>query len=61
MADDKTKKDFRDRNRVASDEDYELDYLAQKHGITREAAREAVDAVGPDRKKVEEYLSKANA
>ena len=35
MPDDKTKKDNRDRMRVAGGEDYELDYLVEKAGITR--------------------------
>lgn len=29
MADDKSKRDFRDRNRVSADEDYELEYFAR--------------------------------
>jgi hypothetical protein len=32
MAVDKSRKDKRDRNRVAGDEDYEIDYLTQKTG-----------------------------
>jgi hypothetical protein len=57
MADDKTKKDFRDRDRVAANEDYELDYLAKKHGVTRGQVIEALEAVGDEREKVEAYLT----
>ena len=34
MADDRTKKDRRDRNQVAADEDYEVRYFAKSAGIT---------------------------
>jgi hypothetical protein len=58
MADDKTKKDFRDRQRVSADEDYEIDYLVKKHGISRDQVREAIKAVGSNREKIEAYLKK---
>ena len=57
MADDKTKNDARDRNQVAGNEDYELDYIANKHGVSREQVEEAIKAVGNDRDKVEQYLT----
>ncbi|MHB9450756.1 DUF3606 domain-containing protein [Mesorhizobium sp. RSR565B] len=38
MADDKSKRDFRDRNRVSVDEDYEVGYFAKQHRITPERA-----------------------
>ncbi|TIR54915.1 MAG: DUF3606 domain-containing protein, partial [Mesorhizobium sp.] len=34
MADDKSKRDFRDCDRVSADEDYEVEYFAQKVGPT---------------------------
>jgi hypothetical protein len=34
MADDKDKRDFRDRDRVGADEDYEVRYFAEKFGLT---------------------------
>ncbi|WP_348627147.1 DUF3606 domain-containing protein [Mesorhizobium sp. WSM2561] len=34
MADDKSKRDFRDPNRVSADEDYELEYFARENGVT---------------------------
>ena len=42
MADDKGKQDNRDRSRVAGDEDYEIQYLAEKTGITSARARELI-------------------
>jgi Protein of unknown function (DUF3606) len=49
MPDDKSKNDNRDRNRVAGGEDYEIDYLVERAGITREQARELVKRYGNDR------------
>ena len=57
MADEKPKNDARDRNQVAGGEDYEADYIAKKHGVTREQVEEAIKAVGNERDKVEEYLT----
>ena len=56
MTDDKNLRDQRDRDRVASDEDYEIDYLVEKTGASREQVRQAIKAVGNNREKVEEYL-----
>ena len=49
MADDKSKKDNRDRLRVAGGEDYEVQYLAEQTGITPEQARELIKRYGNDR------------
>lgn len=57
MADDKTKNDARDRNQVAGGEDYEVDYIAKKHSVTRAQVEEAIKAVGNERDKVEAYLT----
>ncbi|RWQ16787.1 DUF3606 domain-containing protein [Mesorhizobium sp.] len=46
MADDKTKRDFRDRNLVAVDEDYEVEHFARENGITPE---QLIKATGNDR------------
>lgn len=56
MADDRNKKDFRDRNKIAADEDYELDYVAKEHGVSRQNVLDAINAVGNDRQKVEQHL-----
>jgi hypothetical protein len=58
MADDKNLRDQMDRNRVARDENYEVDYLVEKTGASREQVTEAIKAVGNNREKVEEYLKR---
>jgi hypothetical protein len=57
MSDDKNKRDARDRNRVSGSEDYELYYLEEKLGVSREEVLDAIASVGNDREKVEAYLS----
>jgi len=42
MPDDKTKRGGQGRARVASMEDHEVEYLAQTHGATQKAVKEAV-------------------
>jgi hypothetical protein len=59
MADDKTKRGGQDRGRVSGMEDYEVKYLAQKHGVTQKAVKEAVQKVGAARAKVEAELKKS--
>ena len=56
MEDKKDVRDGRDRGRVASDEEYELNYLAQKLNVSVDEVRQAVEKVGNSREKVEEYL-----
>lgn len=58
MADDKSKRDFRDRNKIAADEEYELDYVAKEHGLSRQDVLDAIKAVGNERSKVEQYLKR---
>ena len=58
MADDKSKVGGQDRARVAANEDYEIDHLAKKHGVTREQVLAAIKAVGDKREDVEAYLQK---
>ncbi len=50
MADDKTKVGGLDRATVAAGEGYELDYFAQKHGLSRDDARELIEKHGNDRR-----------
>ena len=45
-----------DRTLVASMEDYEVKYLAQKHSVTQKAVKAAVEKVGNSRTKVEREL-----
>jgi hypothetical protein len=50
MADDKTKRDFRDRDRVSGDEEYEVKYFAKLNRITPDEVRELIREHGNDRK-----------
>ncbi|MER8903763.1 MULTISPECIES: DUF3606 domain-containing protein [unclassified Mesorhizobium] len=58
MADDKSMRDFRDRNRVSVDEDYEVRYFAKQHRITPEQVRELIREHGNDRKRLEREARK---
>jgi hypothetical protein len=53
MADDKSKRDFRDRDRVSADEDYEVEYFAGKTGITPQQVRELIAKHGNSREILE--------
>lgn len=41
---------------IAGEQDYELDYVAQKFQVSRDNVREAIAAVGHSRRKVYKYL-----
>ena len=58
MADDKTKTDYRDRDRVNGSEDYEVEYFARENGITAEQTRELIRKHGNSRAKLEEEARK---
>jgi hypothetical protein len=49
MADDKTKKDGRDGNRVAANERYEIECFAKSNGVTRRQAMDLIHKYGNDR------------
>jgi hypothetical protein len=53
MADDKSKRDFRDRDRVSADEDYEVEYFATKAGITPQQVRALIAKHGNNRETLE--------
>ncbi|RNJ41402.1 DUF3606 domain-containing protein [Mesorhizobium erdmanii] len=53
MADDKSKRDFRDRNQVSADEDYEVQYFAEEAGITPEQVRDLIRKHGNSRETLE--------
>jgi len=53
MTDDKTKVGEPDRSRVSGDQDYEVRYLAEKHGLCPEQVRKLIARVGNDREKLE--------
>ena len=46
----------RDRKRVAGQQDWEINYMKEKFKVTSQQVEEAVQQVGNDRMKVEEYL-----
>jgi phage/plasmid primase-like uncharacterized protein len=52
MADDRSNRGGRDRNRVAAGQGYELGYFARKHGISREQAKSLIQRIGNDRAKL---------
>jgi hypothetical protein len=54
MTDDKSKQDGRDRSRVAGDEDYEVQYFAEQHGITPHQVRQLIAEHGNDRETLTE-------
>jgi hypothetical protein len=60
MADNKNLRDGRDRERVAGNEEYEVSYLAQKLNVSAEEVKRAIEQVGNNREKIEEYLQKGN-
>lgn len=58
MADDLKKKDGRDRAKVNTNEQWEIDQVTKKLGVTPADVKETVKKVGPVRKRVEEELKK---
>jgi hypothetical protein len=60
MADDKTKQGQQDRSRVAGDEPYEVEYFAAKHGLSQAQARDLIDRVGNDRRKLDAAATESN-
>ena len=56
MADDKNLRSGRDRSRVAGNEEYEVQHIAEKLGVSTEEIRRAIEQVGNNREKIEEYL-----
>ena len=57
MPDDKSKRDQRDRSRVAAKEDFEIRYFAQEAGISLEQARDLVERFGHDRETLMRHAS----
>ena len=54
MADDKSKRDYRDRDRVSGREEYEIRHFAEQNGITPDQVRELIRKHGNDRAKLTE-------
>ncbi|CDX12579.1 conserved hypothetical protein [Mesorhizobium plurifarium] len=61
MTDDKTKTDFRDRDRVSGDEEYEVGYLASKFGLSIPQVRELIAKHGNDRDTLEAEAKRLGA
>lgn len=58
MADDKSKRDFRDRDRVGGNEDYEVEYFAKQVGITPQQVRNLIVKFGNRREDLEREAKK---
>ncbi len=58
MPDSKKKKGKADRSKVAGGEGYEVNYFANKHGITREQARKLIAKIGNNRDKLNKAAEK---
>jgi hypothetical protein len=58
MADDKAQKGRSDRNKVAGSEEYEVEHLMRKTGITHSQALALIHRVGNDRAKLEREAQK---
>jgi hypothetical protein len=58
MADDKTKQDGRDDSRIDGNDPSELSNAAEQFGVSVQAVKDAIQAVGNSREKVRQHLSK---
>ena len=58
MADDKSKVGAGDRRTVAGDEGYEVQYFAEKHGITPDQARDLIEKHGNKRETLDREAEK---
>lgn len=56
MADDLTKRGGQDRTRINVNEEHELRYWRERFGVSADALREAVKAVGVEVSAVEKHL-----
>ena len=50
----------RDRQRVAGEETWEAQYLAEKLNVSVQSVKDAIKTVGHSRDKVEEFIRKNN-
>ena len=58
MPDDPTKQDNRDRNRVAGEQDFEVDHFAQANGISINQALDLIEKFGNDRETLDREAKK---
>ena len=59
MSDNKQMQDGRDRSKVNAEEQYEVAYFAQKHGLSAGEARKILEQAGPSRKAADEAASRS--
>ena len=57
MSDNKNNSGSQDRLRISGDQDYEVQYLAEKFGVLPAIVRKAIAEVGNLRKDVEDFLT----
>jgi hypothetical protein len=57
MSDNKELKGKGDRDRVAGNEDYEVNYMAEKFSTSADMVRLAIKEVGNNREDVEKFLN----
>ena len=58
MAEDKSKRGARDRDRVSAEDDYEVRYFANKVGLTVQQVRDLIKQHGNDRRTLERAAHK---
>jgi hypothetical protein len=56
MPDNKDLRSGGDRERIAADQEHEVNYMAEKLNVSAEEVRQAIAQVGNSREKVEEHL-----
>ncbi len=61
MSDNKNLKGQQDRNRVAGNEDYELEYIAKDLGVSTDMIQKAIAAVGNNRQDIEVFIKNNKA
>lgn len=55
MADDKSKQDARDRDRVSAQDDYEVSYFASKFNLSTDHVLDLIKRYGNDRETLERH------
>lgn len=55
MTDDKSKRDFRDRDRVSAEDDYEVSYFASKFNLSTTEVLNLIKRYGNDRATLERH------
>ena len=61
MSDDTNDRGAQDRARVAGEQDYEVRYFAEKHGMSVERARELIEQHGNSREELDAAAERSKA